>query len=159
MEFATVSDRLAQLADTKAYFDKIVDDDLEVNPALGLDLRYQGGGIQRVLAAIYANQMSSMMRNTLPNGQKGLEMANDALAAAAYPGDANAGSDYYRNYRHKAMVLQFLGQNADAAAVLSGAIQEIQERETDGALPPGMEPETKAELALMQSMRARLVSR
>jgi hypothetical protein len=156
MQYATVADRLAQLSDTKAYFDKVVTDSLDIDAALGLDLSYQGGGMQRTLTAIYANQLSSLMRSTLPDGQKALAMANAALADPAYAGDPNAGADYYRNYRHKAIALAFLGDKADEASTLSDAIAEIQARASDDALPPGMEPETRAELALMQAMQAKL---
>lgn len=152
LKYATTVQRLAELSQIKAYFDDLVGPDLEVKPAHNLDMRYQGGGMSRALSAVYSNQLSSLIREGLPNGAKALEMADRAIASRAFPGDVNTGADYYRNYRHKAEALNFLGRTADAQTVLGDAIAEVEERQAEGDLPRGIEPESKGELAVMKSM-------
>ena len=134
------------LSSIKTYFNNIIDANLEVKPELNIDARYQGGGMNRVLSAIYSNQLSSLIRDGLPNGAKSLEMADRALRSAAFPGDPNAGADYYRNYRHKVEALNFLHREAEGQTLLASTIQEIEERQTDNDLPQGIEPETKGEI-------------
>ena len=151
MKYASLGDRLGALGEIKANFDTIVDANLEIKPELGLDTRYMGGGIYRTLSAIYDNNLSGLIRSTLPNGPKALTMVEHALASAAYPGDSNGGADYYSNYRYRAEALKFNGQTAQARQVLTDAIAEIQELIAEDSLPPGLEPETKGELAAMQS--------
>lgn len=152
LRYASTVQRLAELSSIKAYFDDLVGPDLEIKPAHNLDLRYQGGGLLRALSAIYSNQLASLIRDGLPNGAKALEMADRAIASRAFPGDANTGADYYRNYRHKAEALNFLNRPSEAQAVLADAIAEIEERQSDSDLPVGIQPETKGELQVMKGM-------
>ncbi len=156
LKYATTVQRLAELSQIKAYFDDLVGPDLEIKPAHNLDMRYQGGGLSRALSAVYSNQLSSLIRQGLPNGAKALEMADRAIASRAFPGDVNTGADYYRNYRHKAEALNFLGRTADAQTVLTDAIAEVEERQADGDLPRGVEPETKGEVDIMKGMLSAL---
>ncbi len=152
LRHATTVQRLVELSAIKTYFDDLVGPDLEVKAAHNIDMRYQGGGMARSLAGIYSNQLASLIRDGLPNGAKALEMADRAIATRAFPGDTNTGADYYRNYRHKAECLNFLGRAADAQAVLTDAISEVEERQSDDDLPVGIQPETKGELTVMKGM-------
>lgn len=149
---ASTSERLAQLGGIRSDFDRAVGGDLEPKQDVGLDLRYEGGGVERVLAAIYANPLATLVRISLPNGNKALEMANRALASRPYPGDVNGGSEYYRNYRQKAEALNYLQRRTEAQQVLQAAIDEITERQGDNSLPVGLEPETRGELEVLRSM-------
>jgi hypothetical protein len=144
MKFASVLDRLSELPRVKADFNELVGPDLEVKAELGIDQRYQSGGLERVLAAIYANSLSSMIRDTLPNPAKSLEMADRALSESPFPGDSASGADYYRNHRQRADSLVALARAAEARSFLADAIAEIDERATDGDLPVGLETETLA---------------
>ena len=151
MKYATVADRLAQLGDIRRNFDEVVDDDLEIRADAGIDGRYYGGGIYRVLAGIYSNVLASLMRDGLPRGDKAQMMIDRALAARAYPGDDNAGADYYMNYRHKVEVLQFNGQAQEAERVRTTAIDELEELLAGDGLPSGLEPESRGELRLLRA--------
>ncbi len=152
LRYATTVQRLVELSAIKTYFNDLVGPDLEIKAAHNLDMRYQGGGLARSLSGVYSNQLASLIRDGLPNGDKALEMAERAIASRAYPGDTNTGADYYRNYRHKAESLNFLGRTTEAQTVLEGAISEVEERQTGDDLPVGIQPETKGELTVMKGM-------
>ncbi len=152
LKYASTIQRLAELSAIKTYFNNLVDANLEIKPELNIDLRYQGGGMNRALSAIYSNPLASLIRDGLPNGAKALDMADRALRSRAFPGDPNQGADYYRNYRHKAEALNLLHREPEGQMLLASTITEITERQTDNDLPANIEPETKGELAVMQTM-------
>ncbi len=153
MKYASLAERLTQLPEIKRYFNEMIDPDLEIKATLGIDGRYFGGGMARVLAAIYANQLSSLLRDGLPNGAKAAVMIDRAIRAEPLPGWEISGADYYANYRHQAEVLQFNGQAAPADQVLADAVAEIEELIAENVLPIGFEAETRGELALMQAAK------
>lgn len=148
----TVIDRLAGIAEVKREFNDLVDDQLEVKADQGIDLRYQGGGINRVLAGIYGDPLSSLIRSGLPDGTKAIDMADRAIRARGFPGDVNQGTDYYSNHRYKANALKTQRRSNEALQELNAAVAEIEERNADSDLPVGIEAETKAEMTLMQNM-------
>lgn len=156
MRHATVINRLAKIAEVKAEFDELIDVQFEVKAERNIDLRYQGGGINRVLSGIYGDTLSALIRTGLPNGAKALDMAERSLRARGFPGDVNQGTDYYSNHHYKASALIVLRRDAEAQVGLGAAIAEIEERSADGDLPVGMIPETKGELLLLKSMHHRL---
>jgi hypothetical protein len=149
---ATLTDRLAQIGEIKRNFNRLVGDDLEVRPELGIDLRYQGGGLPRTLAGIYTNSLSSLLRDGLPNQDKAVAMSDRALRSQAFPGDANGGLSFYSNHRIKAEALIGKGDRTGARALLEQTIEEIDELEAEDELPAGIEPEARGERAIMQAL-------
>ena len=152
IRYATGTERLTKLGEVKQEFDDLVDDQLNIRADRAVDLRYEGGGINRVLAGIFGDPLSALIRRGLPNGAKALDMANQALSARAYPGDPNQATDYYSNHRYKAVALRSSLRSADALTELSSAISEIEERDHDGDMPQGIEPETRGELVLLRGL-------
>ena len=152
IRYATATDRLVQISQIKLEFDDLVNDQLDIRADRSVDLRYQGGGINRVLSGIYSDTLSALIRRGLPNGTKALDMADQALRARAYPGDPNQASDYYSNHRYRAQALRSLFRSGDAVSEVVTAISEIEERASGGDLPVGMVPETTGELVLLRAM-------
>ena len=152
IKYAPIQDRLFQVPEIKRNFNQLAGDDLEIKPELGIDQRYQSGGLPRTLAGIYSHGLSSLLRDGLPNQDKALVMIDRAMRSQAFPGDSTRGDSFYSNHRIKAEVLVAREDQAGARALLEQAIEEINELEAGGDLPAGIEPETLGERALMQSM-------
>jgi hypothetical protein len=120
----------------------------------GLDTRYYGGGIFRVFAGIASNPDARAVG--LYNPQLALTKLNTAIDLEPYPGESLAGKDYYSNYRYKVETLIELGQKAEALAVATTAIEEIDELIAASALPEGQGPETITEHIRLKGLRAKL---
>ena len=121
---------------------------------LALDRRYYGGGILRLAAGLYSNPMARPVG--LYNPDDALVKVTEALAGAAYPGDANDGSSYYANARYKVETLRELNRKSEALELATTAIAEIEELTAAGALPIGIEPETAFELGNLRVLKAAL---
>lgn len=154
VQSAPLLSRLAQIGSIKRYFNSIVGDNLEPRPEVGIDTRYQGGGIYRVIAGIIKDDLSSLIRDDLPNRAKAMDLADMAMASQAYPGDPNAGDAYYSNFRGRGDLLIKLGRNDEAREWLNRYIAEIDELIAANELPAGMEVETKAEQNTMKRLLA-----
>lgn len=125
-----------------------------LNGGFAQDTRYYGGGIKRLAAAVWSNPGARPVGLYKP--EEALVKINEALASEAYPGDSNQGSSYYTNYKYKVTVLKELGRRAEALAVATTAISEIEELETANSLPAQLEPETLFELANLRDLKASL---
>jgi len=154
VQSAPLLSRLAQIGAIKRYFNSIVGDNIEPRPEVGIDTRYMGGGIYRVIAGVIKDDLSSLVRSDLPNRAKALDLADKAIASSAYPGDDNAGDSYYSNFRGRGDVLNRLGRKDEAKAWLNKYIGEIDELIAGNELPVGLEAETKAEQAMMKTILA-----
>jgi hypothetical protein len=146
LKYAKIGDRLGQLGRIKEEFDLLVGDDLEIKSELNIDTRYMGGGITRVLAGVYGNSLSNLVRSSLPDRPKALEMANRSLAARPFPGTTIWGTDVYRNYTQKVEIYIGLEDQQSADELIEDTVEEIQELEEDGELPVGLEPESIGEI-------------
>ena len=154
VQSAPLLSRLAQIGSIKRYFNSIVGENVEPLASAGIDVRYQGGGIYRVIAGIIKDDLSSLIRSEFPNRAKAIDLADKAIAATAYPGDENAGASYYSNYRGRGDVLNKMGRPAEAKVALTKYIEEIDELIAGNELPVGLEAETKAEQVMMKSILA-----
>lgn len=110
-----------------------------INKGLASDTRFEGGGVYRLAAGVYSNKKAQPLGLYKPN--EALTMIDNALAAAAYPGDPNSGSVYFDNWRGKGLVLVELGRGADAVSMMTAKIQEINDLEEAEELPAGREAE------------------
>ncbi|NDE13402.1 hypothetical protein EBZ80_00525 [bacterium] len=140
----------------KQYFNTFVTSDMNLRPDLDADPRMQGGGIYRTIAGIAADPMSNMVHPALPSVDKAIELIDLAIASPNYPGEEYSGAEMYSNYRGKAEILIRAGRRAEARALLEQSIAEIEELAADGELPPGIEPETLAEVGKMRETLGRL---
>jgi len=143
---------LFQVGQIRSYFDSVVGDDLELRPELALDSRYMGGGLLRVMAGILRDDLSSMLRSSLPDREQGLALIERALASPAFPGDVHAGDMWYVNFRGRGDLLIRLGRSDEAREVLTSAIAEIEDLQSAGELPQGLEPETMGEMNVMRNL-------
>lgn len=150
--YATIGERLGALPGIKRHFNLVVDESLNVREDAGLDLRYEGGGISRVLAAIYTNSLSNLLRNDLPNQDKALEMIDQAIDSSPYPGTTLYGADFYRNHSQKAQILYNSERNSDAEDFILETIEELDELIDEDALPEGLEPESKGERQKLEEL-------
>jgi len=154
LKYASIQDRLNQIAAIKTYFDGLIDANLEIKAEWGIDTRYYGGGIYRTLAGVYSNGLSALVREGLPNGPKATQMIDRALAAGDYPGDTTTlyGVDHFMNHRQKVEVLRFTRDDGGAARVKQEAIETIEDLIALGELPETLEPETKGELNVLRTL-------
>ncbi|MEY4630511.1 MAG: hypothetical protein RIQ81_631, partial [Pseudomonadota bacterium] len=136
----------------KQYFAHFVTDDMNLRPELDADPRRSGGGIYRIIAAVAADPLSSMVHAALPSTDKAFEMIELALASPAYPGEHFAGADVYTNRRTKAEIMHGAGRTAEARALLESAIAEIEERLADDDVAEEIRPETVAEINKMREV-------
>ena len=143
---------LFQIAGIRRYFDSVVGDDLDLRAELALDSRYLGGGLYRVLAGVYRDDLASLLRSSLPNREVALEWIDRSLAAAAFPGDPNSGDMYYANVRGRGDILIRLGRTAEARELLTAGIAEIDELIAGDALPEGLEAESRGEQQIMRTL-------
>lgn len=140
----------------KQYFNTFVTSEMNLRPDLDVDPRIQGGGIYRTIAGIAADPMSNMVHPALPSLDKAMEMIDLAIASPNYPDDQYSGAEMYSNYRCKAEILVRMGRRDEARALLVQSIAEIEELAADGELPPGIEPETIAEITKMRETLERI---
>jgi len=156
VQSAPLLSRLGEIGGIKRYFDTVVGDDLEPRPELGMDARYMYAGFNRVLAGIYREDLSSMVRSGLPNRNKALELADRALATEAAPGQEVGGDMYYSNHRGRGEVLIQDGRADEAKAFLNQTIEDATALLEANQIPADILPETKAEVARMKALASRI---
>ena len=106
------------------------------------DLRFQGGGILRILAGIRASKKAQRLGMYDPG--ESLVLINKAINTPPYPGTSLRGTDYCENYIRKALTLRELSKKSEAKTLIRETIELINEWEDFDELPEGLEPETKA---------------
>jgi hypothetical protein len=156
VQSAPLLSRLGEIGSIKRYFDSVVGDDLEPRPELGMDARYMYAGMNRVLAGIYREDLSSMVRSGLPNSSKALELADRALATEAGPGQEVGGDMYYSNHRGRGEVLIQDGRADEAKAFLTQVVEDATALLEANQIPADIIPETKAEIARMRALASRI---
>ena len=129
-----------------------------------LDLRYEGGGIERLAAGIHSAPKARPLPGTY-DAQLALEEITAATEREAY-GDGLPGSMYFDNWRGKAVVLLQLAADAQSAgdagkaaaykaeakSILQTNIEEVELLIDLEELPNGREAETIAQFEMMKSM-------
>lgn len=107
------------------------------------DVRFEGGGIDRLAGAFYANEKVRALGFFKPD--VALARAEKATTMTdAYPGeDQVSGVDFYENWRTKYLALKSLGRTDEAKAFAEAKVAEMQEAEELGLLPESRIPESK----------------
>ena len=139
-EVASPIERLTRVAELKRL----------IAGGLALDARYYGGGIRRVASAVYANPMARAVG--LYNPEESLRLVDEAISAEAYPGDPHPGASYYSNHKYRTRALRELGRTTEAIEFANASLREIEELVAQGALPEGLEPETKFEMRELREL-------
>lgn len=106
---------------------------------LALDPNYAGGGMHRVIAAVYIKS-KIMSFLGLYDPAKALEHVNNAI---------RLGPEYYNAYLVKAEVMKELGESDAGLEFLTNKKRELERRVRNKTLPAGLEPESKAILKQM----------
>ena len=126
-----------------------------ISEGLKLDTRYEGGGLPRMVGAIYLNNKARPIGLYKPD--KALLLIEDAIASEgvedrAYP-EPLTGADVAENYYHYAEALLKNERKAEAIQVLEDTIAEYEELVELEALPVGREPEA---LYYIEKLKERL---
>ena len=120
-----------------------------IEEGLKLDSHYEGGGLKRMVGAVYLNDKAKLVGLYQP--EKALALIESAIASEtvenpAYPVPLG-GTDIVENYFHYAEALLKNGRKAEALEVLT---QTLAKYKTD-ALPKGREPEAEHYLAAIET--------
>lgn len=126
-----------------------------IREGLRLDTRYEGGGLPRMVGAVYLNSKARPIGLYKP--EKALALIEQAIASEgvedrAYP-EILTGADVAENYYHYAEALLKNDRKSEAIEILEQTIAEYEELIELEALPEGREPETEYYL---EKMRVRL---
>ena len=116
-----------------------------IREGLAFDTNYEGGGLHRVVAAIYVRS-----KGILPI------MFNPTYALAQINKAIDKGPQFYNAYFIKAQALDATNQKDKAIDLLEKTIADLEKRVKDNTLPKGYEPETKGELYEMKKFLASL---
>lgn len=116
-----------------------------IREGMKLDKRYEGGGLPRMVAAIYLNDKARPIGLYKP--KRALELIEQAIATEAiedpaYP-EALSGADIVDNYYHYAEALLKNDRKAEAIEMLQQTISEYEELIELDSLPAGREPEAR----------------
>ena len=131
-----------------------------IREGLKLDTRYEGGGLPRMIGAVYLNNKARPIGLYKP--EKALELIEQAIASEgvedrAYP-NILTGADVAENYYHYAEALLKNDRKPEAIEVLQEAIAEYEELIELDALPIGREPEAKYYLTKLRNRLAEYTS-
>ena len=115
-----------------------------MNEGMKLDTRYEGGGIPRMIAAVYLNSRVKPLGLYRP--EEGLELLKTALASPSiadpsYP-EPITGVDAIENYYHYAEGLWKNDLQQEAVDLLVQTLEEYNELAELNELFAGREPET-----------------
>ena len=126
-----------------------------INAGLKLDTRYEGGGLPRMVGAIYLNNKARPIGLYKP--EQAIELIETAIESEgvedrSYP-EILTGADVAENYYHYAEALLKNDRKAEAVALLEDTIAEYEELIELEALPVGREPEA---MHYLTKMRERL---
>ncbi len=127
-----------------------------IREGLKLDTRYEGGGLPRMVGAIYLNSKARPIGLYKPTEALALieqAIASEGVEDRAYP-EILTGADVADNYYHYAEALLRNDRKAEAIEVLEQTIAEYEELIELDALPVGREPESRYYL---EKLRNRLV--
>lgn len=102
---------------------------------------YEGGGIKRVKAAVKGNVEAKGLPGGLYNPEESLKLIDEAIAAEAYPGNAE-GFLFCENYYRQATILQTLERNDEAKAVAETLVTDFTSYLADGLIPEIVRVET-----------------
>ncbi len=127
-----------------------------IREGLKLDTRYEGGGLPRMVGAVYLNSKARPIGLYKP--EQALTLIEQAIASEgvedrAYP-EIIAGADVAENYYHYAEALLKNDRKPEAIELLEQTVAEYEELIELEALPVGREPETRYYL---EKLRKRLV--
>lgn len=121
-----------------------------IEEGLQLDAHYEGGGLKRMVGAVYLNNKAKLV--DLYHPAEALALIESAIAAAAVENPAYpiplGGTDIIENYYHYAEALLKNGRKAEALEVLA---QTLAKYEKPDALPKGREPEAKHYLTAVKT--------
>lgn len=128
-----------------------------ISEGLKLDTRYEGGGLPRMVAAVYLNKKARPIGLYKP--ETALELVEAAIASEgvedrAYP-EILTGADIAENYYHYAEALLKNDRKDEAIEILEETITEYEELIELEALPVGREPEAEYYL---EKLRERLAA-
>lgn len=126
-----------------------------IREGLKLDTRYEGGGLPRMVGAVYLNSRARPIGLYKPD--KALTLIEQAIASEgvedrAYP-EILTGADVAENYYHYAEALLKNDRKSEAIEILEQTIAEYEELIELEALPEGREAETEYYL---EKIRGRL---
>ena len=126
-----------------------------IQEGLKLDTRYEGGGLPRIVGAIYLNNKARPIGLYKPVEALRLieqAIATEAVDDRAYPVPLS-GADIADNYYHYAEALLKNDRKAEAIEILEQTIAEYEELVELDALPQGREPEA---IHYLKNMKKRL---
>ncbi|SME88332.1 hypothetical protein [Pseudobacteriovorax antillogorgiicola] len=148
--YAQVSGTLENLANVKR-----LNDTLNAGYETQGGNSYEGGGLNRVKAAVTSNPKAKPIPGGLYNPEAALVLINDAIASEAYPGNYE-GTLFCENYRRKVDVLVELERPADAKATADQAVEEFEFLLELEEVPAVLVAETKHCVAKIQEKAATL---
>jgi len=114
-------------------------------------LTYEGGGLNRVKAAVKSNAKAKPLPGGLYNPQESLDLINAAIGSPAYPGSYD-GFLFCENYRRKALVLDELQLTSDALALALSSIEDFELFLELEEIPESLVPETKHCINVLQQI-------
>ena len=128
-----------------------------ISEGLKLDTRYEGGGLPRMVGAVYLNKKARPIGLYKPD--EALLLLEDAIASdgvedRAYP-EPLAGVDVAENYYHYAEALLKNDRKTEAIQLLEDTIAEYEELAELEALPVGREPEALYYLSKLKNRLAK----
>lgn len=102
---------------------------------------YEGGGLLRVKAAVKGNPEAKGLPGGIYNPEEALKLVDQALAAEAYPGNAE-GALFCENYRRKIITLNELKKHSEALATAEQALTDFPAYMEEGLIPEFIRAET-----------------
>ena len=111
-----------------------------LNDGRSLDPSYEGGGFDRILAAVYLNLPPINVFGPTRDYKTALKHATSALNSPAYEGAFNpafeTGMYYFNAYEYQATALSKLGKKADAIKTLEAALARIKRNDINSERDP-----------------------
>lgn len=115
---------------------------------------YEGGGLLRVKAAVKGNPEAKGLPGGLYNPEEALRLANQAINAEAYPGNAE-GNLYCENFRRKVITLNELKDYSEALATANQALADFPSYLEEGLVPEFLRAETVDCVKAITELKAR----
>lgn len=118
-------------------------------------LTYEGGGLNRVKAAVKSNAKAKPLPGGFYNPEEALNLINAAIDSEAYPGNYE-GFLFCENYRRKVLVLQELGRSGEAKELAQSTIEDFELFLELEEIPESLVPETNHCINVVQQIAAEL---
>ncbi|MFW7377989.1 MAG: hypothetical protein ACOH5I_04200 [Oligoflexus sp.] len=112
---------------------------------------YEGGGLNRVKAAVKSNAKAKPLPGGLYNPQEALTLIDEAIDSPAYPGSYD-GFLFCENYRRKTLVLTELERTSDSLKLAQTSIEDFELYLEIEEIPAELIPETKHCIDVLQAI-------